>query len=565
MGCRTWGEVLDGQKSYVVMTRIPLLEEFEYEMLSCMRPYMGSYYLRLEPEGSPSQDPYTVLFRDTFDVSGPNNDVSFERERRQTGSLSPLTYLDTSDEYTQVGSAQVPGRLRLRANNTIVAVSPNHNFNEWSRFAIQFEVDAGVDDVAGTSSDWCGIVFGTSTQNPAEEESDGMSVLFCNNGLIKVYDGSVEVFRGNGGYPGGIPRSNLQVRIEGEVENFAGSPATLRLFINGRQVALGSPGWEYVKTAGFRGNFITLLGAAFEGRAWAHTFDNLVVSGTDCIGISTDVLNPQIGQIIPGINVYIPRGLNLSQPVLVTIRSSNPSVAVPVGADSNGVLVVRFPAGGSNMQTVSIAGLRLGNATISLAGPVGVHVSNSVEVAVAPLPCRLAVAVEPAGAGTVGVDPLPGADGTYAAGTVVTLSARPEAGFSFATWAGGLAGSTNPLVITLESNVEARAHFTLWTMKEELLFADTFDVSARSNSVSFENPLRQSGSLGILTYQDTSDEPSQVGNADAPAGFGCGRPTLSWPCRPTTTSPSSLTARLSSTSMRAWTIPAASMRTGPRS
>ena len=49
---------------------------------------------------------------------------------------------------------------------------------------------------------------------------------------------------------------------------------------------------------------------------------------------------------------------------------------------------------------------------------------------------------------------------SYASGTVVTLTATPAAGYTFANWSGGLTGSTNPAMITMNSNMTITANFT---------------------------------------------------------------------------------------------------------
>ena len=49
---------------------------------------------------------------------------------------------------------------------------------------------------------------------------------------------------------------------------------------------------------------------------------------------------------------------------------------------------------------------------------------------------------------------------TYTNGTVVTLTAVPDAGWSFSNWSGDLTGSTNPDTITMDSNKTVTATFT---------------------------------------------------------------------------------------------------------
>lgn len=49
---------------------------------------------------------------------------------------------------------------------------------------------------------------------------------------------------------------------------------------------------------------------------------------------------------------------------------------------------------------------------------------------------------------------------TYAAGTVVTLTATPISGWSFAGWSGAVTGSTNPTTVTMDANKSVTATFT---------------------------------------------------------------------------------------------------------
>lgn len=60
------------------------------------------------------------------------------------------------------------------------------------------------------------------------------------------------------------------------------------------------------------------------------------------------------------------------------------------------------------------------------------------------------------GNGTVSLNP---SGGTYAEGTSVTLTATPETGYQFDRWDGDVTGPTNPLTITLNSDMRAIAIF----------------------------------------------------------------------------------------------------------
>ncbi|MHC4623445.1 MAG: InlB B-repeat-containing protein, partial [Planctomycetota bacterium] len=68
----------------------------------------------------------------------------------------------------------------------------------------------------------------------------------------------------------------------------------------------------------------------------------------------------------------------------------------------------------------------------------------------------LSVIVDPCEAGTVNLSP---AGGTYAEGTVVSLSANPADGHAFDQWSGDLTGSVNPETLVMDSNKAVTAHF----------------------------------------------------------------------------------------------------------
>ena len=69
----------------------------------------------------------------------------------------------------------------------------------------------------------------------------------------------------------------------------------------------------------------------------------------------------------------------------------------------------------------------------------------------------LTTAVDPAGSGTVELNP-PG--GAYPAGTTVTLTANPAAGdYAFDHWSGDLSGNANPAAITMDADKSVTAHF----------------------------------------------------------------------------------------------------------
>ena len=221
-----------------------------------------------------------------------------------------------------MGSPDAPGRLWLHSDSY---VSPNHNFIEGGRFTIEFDVDPGMDDAGSPpSADWCGVVFGSSSQNPFIFSSDGMGILFRNDGRIEVWETQAQgaIYSGSGDYPDGIPSgTNIHVRIEVDTANFSGgSPATIRMFVNDTQVRIDNNTLEHVKASGFRNNFITLEGLGFPG-PWVHVFDNLTVSAVPCIRVSPENVDKIQGQISDPLAVTIPRQLNSTQAAQVTVTS----------------------------------------------------------------------------------------------------------------------------------------------------------------------------------------------------------------------------------------------------
>jgi uncharacterized repeat protein (TIGR02543 family) len=69
----------------------------------------------------------------------------------------------------------------------------------------------------------------------------------------------------------------------------------------------------------------------------------------------------------------------------------------------------------------------------------------------------LTVTVDPENSGTVSLDPD---KDTYHYGDVVTLTATPELGWSFANWTGDVTGTTNPIEVTITGDTNVTANFT---------------------------------------------------------------------------------------------------------
>jgi PKD repeat protein len=74
------------------------------------------------------------------------------------------------------------------------------------------------------------------------------------------------------------------------------------------------------------------------------------------------------------------------------------------------------------------------------------------------------------GNGSISLNP---AGGTYCEGTVVTLTAIPDAGWQFDNWSGDLTGSTNPDTITMNSNKSVTATFSQLPVEQYSLTVNT--------------------------------------------------------------------------------------------
>jgi uncharacterized repeat protein (TIGR02543 family) len=111
----------------------------------------------------------------------------------------------------------------------------------------------------------------------------------------------------------------------------------------------------------------------------------------------------------------------------------------------------------------STAGLSLAQGSVEQPAVVSVDGSfgSDVDWAVAAVEIRRpaeprSLTIGPSPGGSVGLDP-PG--GIYAAGTLVTLSATPDAGLLFAGWSGDLSGGESPATLVMDDHKNVAARF----------------------------------------------------------------------------------------------------------
>jgi len=89
-------------------------------------------------------------------------------------------------------------------------------------------------------------------------------------------------------------------------------------------------------------------------------------------------------------------------------------------------------------------------------------------------PVQYVLTVTPATNGTIALSP---AGGTYAAGTVVTVTATPAGGYQLAAWTGALSGTTNPATVTMDAAKTVGATFSLVPVSECTQAANTAEVA----------------------------------------------------------------------------------------
>ena len=235
-----------------------------------------------------------LLFRDNFNALGNSytiNPSGNDEPGRQAGLCRPLNYTErvgTSDYETQVDNVQYPDAL-LIANgpgHSIISVSPDANFRQvhptdGAHFVIEYQVDPC--NPAGGSTinpgDWAAVIFGSTSQTPHVNQSDGIGFLIRENGGYQVFDGTGtgNVLRAGGdlGDQFGIDETGwYDVRVNYFVSAFDDTTqGDVALFVDDILIA------SFPTTGGFANNFIALEGYGGPNLT-THGFDNFAVYST---------------------------------------------------------------------------------------------------------------------------------------------------------------------------------------------------------------------------------------------------------------------------------------------
>ncbi|MGO8925889.1 MAG: LamG-like jellyroll fold domain-containing protein [Limisphaerales bacterium] len=232
--------------------------------------------------------------------------------------------------------------------------------------------DAGIADheLPGTTFDWgleldSGGYFEWGTGDPDHEiQASAYTVV---NPLFHVVIGTYDTLNGISTVTvddtPSIVNSNLfsQPRLPDDIR-IGYSHDNTSAWLSGQLVELDF--WNGALEPAERSNVISSLKSSY----------SLIWPNQALLGITANPPDGEVGSIIP-LTVSIPAGDNNNSAVTVTVTSGTPSVAtIAGGASAN----LTFPAGGTNVQTVSAQIVGVGSSVVVVTNPSPVLISSSV-------------------------------------------------------------------------------------------------------------------------------------------------------------------------------------------
>jgi hypothetical protein len=152
--------------------------------------------------------------------------------------------------------------------------------------------------------------------------------------------------------------------------------------------------------------------------------------------------------------------------------------------------------------------------------PFGVQVAEVQLFGTVGSAFTLALTASPAAGGTINASPS-STDNKYGSNIVVTLTAKPNAGYVFTSWGGAISGSANPTVITMNGNKSVTANFApIGTLQiAQLSWSVNENGSAATITVT-----RADGSAGAVGVSYATSNGTATAGSDYTATSGA----LSW-------------------------------------
>jgi uncharacterized repeat protein (TIGR02543 family) len=274
--------------------------------------------------------------------------------------------------------------------------------------------------------------------------------------------------------------SALQTGDDVSIDVVGGQPS---LTIDDVFVSEGQNAVFTVSVLAAQGGSVTINYATANGSAVAPG-DYSARSGTLSFSGSTTTRTISVPVVADGVaegtesffvNLTSPSGASLSKAqgvavvldvtpplVLSSFTPASGTVGTQVtlaGSGFTGATQVRFDGiSAASFVVDSDAQIRAVVPAAATTGPISVTTPNGSATSAGSFEVRLPLlSVAVSGSGSVTLSP-PG--GSFAPGTVVTLTALPASGFQFAGWSGDLGGSSNPATLTMNGDRSVTASFT---------------------------------------------------------------------------------------------------------
>jgi hypothetical protein len=161
---------------------------------------------------------------------------------------------------------------------------------------------------------------------------------------------------------------------------------------------------------------------------------------------------------------------------------------------------------GANVSSVAVQEQKIASpATVTVNGSFSGAVDwAAVALVIRPKPPKYTLSVNTINSGSVTLDP-PG--GIYDAGTVVTLTATPDAGFEFDNWSYALSGTSNPATITMNTNRKVAANFTLSVPGDGPIIYRGVKIGSSINSTTVTTSGSMAGEEGDFYLAAISTQP----------------------------------------------------------